>query len=116
MERTRQIMNPRRGQWTDLEWLHRALLTAAAMTALTTAIGAQQAAPRPAATSTPAAKTQATKTPHQESDGERVFAENCSRCHNPPDGFSPHISGTIVRHMRMRASLSEQDEKALLRF
>lgn len=48
--------------------------------------------------------------------GERVFQQNCSRCHNAPQGFPPHISGTILRHMRVRALLSEADEKALLRF
>jgi cytochrome c5 len=50
------------------------------------------------------------------SDGQRIFDQNCSRCHNAPEGFSPSISGTIVRHMRVRASLSKEDEKALLRF
>lgn len=48
--------------------------------------------------------------------GQQVFAQNCSRCHNAPQGFSSHISGTIARHMRVRASLSEADYKALLRF
>lgn len=50
------------------------------------------------------------------SDGERIFDQNCSRCHNAPQGFPPAISGTIVRHMRVRASLSKKDEEALLRF
>jgi cytochrome c5 len=49
-------------------------------------------------------------------DGERIFAQNCSRCHTAPDGFSPSISGTVVRHMRVRASLSQHDEQELLRF
>ena len=48
--------------------------------------------------------------------GERVFNQNCSRCHEAPQTFPPQISGTIVRHMRVRASLSAQDEKALLKF
>lgn len=48
--------------------------------------------------------------------GQQVFNRNCSRCHNPPQGFSPNISGTIAMHMRVRASLSETDYKALLRF
>ncbi len=51
-----------------------------------------------------------------ESEGERVFATNCSRCHTAPEGFPQSISGTIVRHMRVRASLSEHEEQALLRF
>jgi cytochrome c5 len=52
----------------------------------------------------------------QPNRGEKVFQQNCSRCHNAPQGFSPRISGTIVRHMRVRASLSAADEKALLKF
>jgi cytochrome c5 len=48
--------------------------------------------------------------------GERVFKQQCSRCHTAPDGFSPRISGTIVRHMRICASLTERQEQELLRF
>jgi cytochrome c5 len=51
-----------------------------------------------------------------EDDGARVFQQNCSRCHNTPESFSPRISGTILRHMRVRASLSKRDEEELLRF
>ena len=58
-------------------------------------------------------KTQAAT---KEGDGEQKFQQNCSRCHQAPQGFSPHISGTIVRHMRVRASLSQQDERDILRF
>lgn len=49
-------------------------------------------------------------------EGQRVFQQNCSRCHTAPDGFSPSISGTILRHMRVRASLSQHEEEQLLRF
>lgn len=48
--------------------------------------------------------------------GQQVFNQNCSRCHNAPEGFSPSISGTIARHMRVRANLSDADYKILLRF
>jgi cytochrome c5 len=62
-------------------------------------------------------KNLARKQPSQpQDDGERVFKQNCSRCHAAPEGFPPSISGTIVRHMRVRAGLSQRDEKALLRF
>jgi cytochrome c5 len=49
-------------------------------------------------------------------EGQAIFHQNCSRCHKAPEGFSPRISGTIVRHMRVRASLSEHDERAILHF
>ncbi|HTX40954.1 MAG TPA: cytochrome c [Acidobacteriaceae bacterium] len=48
--------------------------------------------------------------------GQRVFSQNCARCHNPPEGFSPAISRTLATHMRVRAGLSEQDYKALLKY
>jgi mono/diheme cytochrome c family protein len=53
---------------------------------------------------------------HQSDEGQRVFEQNCSRCHADPDGFSSRISGTVLRHMRVRASLSKHDEQELLRF
>ncbi len=52
----------------------------------------------------------------EQSEGEKKFKENCSRCHETPQGFSPRISGTVLRHMRVRASLSEHDEREILRF
>jgi len=72
----------------------------------------KQAAAQPAAK--PAAATHGHAAPS--SEGERVFQQECSRCHNPPDGFSPRISGTILQHMRVRASLSKHDEEELLHF
>ncbi|HEY5055094.1 MAG TPA: hypothetical protein VII58_02970 [Acidobacteriaceae bacterium] len=51
-----------------------------------------------------------------ETAGEQKFQQNCSRCHNAPQELSPRISGTVVMHMRVRASLSEADAKAILRY
>jgi len=48
--------------------------------------------------------------------GQKVFEQNCARCHNSPEGFSSRISGTVAMHMRVRAGLSDADVKALLRF
>jgi cytochrome c5 len=48
--------------------------------------------------------------------GQKVFEQNCARCHNAPEGFSTSISGTVAMHMRVRAGLSEADVKALRRF
>ncbi len=49
-------------------------------------------------------------------EGQRIFEQQCSRCHSAPDGISPRISGTIVQHMRIRAQLSRHDTEVLLRF
>lgn len=48
--------------------------------------------------------------------GQEVFLQNCRRCHDAPQAFPPQISATIIRHMRVRASLSDADESALLSF
>lgn len=52
----------------------------------------------------------------QQDPGERAFQANCGRCHRPPQQLSRRISGTVARHMRVRASLSAADEKAIRRF
>ncbi len=51
-----------------------------------------------------------------EDRGSRLFRQNCSRCHNAPESFSPSISDTVLRHMSVRASLSMRDKADLLRF
>ena len=48
--------------------------------------------------------------------GERAFQANCSRCHKAPEDLPRSTSGTVVRHMRVRASLSAADEKAILKY
>jgi len=82
--------------------------------ALATAATITQAsgAPKPSKSTDKSQDTQSSKRDR----GQRVFAQNCSRCHNAPEGFSSHISGTIAKHMRQRALLSDEDYKALLEF
>lgn len=78
----------------------------------------------PALAQTQAARTNGKKekpmrapaTSAQIARGQQVFDRNCSRCHNAPQSIPPQISATVIRHMRVRASLSAADEKALLRF
>jgi len=94
----------------------RSLIPALLLSALTAPLLALQ--PQASTTTPPAtpAKQSPKTSAHKQSDGERIFAQNCSRCHTAPDGFSPHISGTVVLHMRVRASLSQHDEQELLHF
>ena len=51
-----------------------------------------------------------------QNEGERLFAMNCGRCHQPPMSISPRTTGTVIMHMRTRARLSHEDEQALLKF
>jgi cytochrome c5 len=48
--------------------------------------------------------------------GERAFKANCSRCHYAPESLSPRITGTVIRHMRVRANLSAEDERLILHY
>jgi len=67
----------------------------------------------PGAAAKPAAKAANMKQPDV---GQRKFDANCGRCHSFPEQLSPSITGTVVRHMRVRANLSAEDEKDILRF
>ena len=49
-------------------------------------------------------------------EGEKKFRQNCSRCHNAPEELFPRITGTVMLHMRVRASLSADDEREILRY
>ncbi len=80
-------------------------------------LSAQQLNPTPAARTSAAKTTTSPQTSATTPNpGERKFQANCSRCHTAPEQISPRIAGTVVRHMRVRASLSAQDEQDILRF
>jgi len=49
-------------------------------------------------------------------EGEKRFHSNCGRCHAAPPKFAPRMMATIVRHMRVRATLTEQDMKFILHY
>ena len=47
-------------------------------------------------------------------EGEQRFRANCSRCHAAPQKFSPRMMATIVRHMRVRATITDEDMRLIL--
>jgi len=96
----------------NLKYFYSAILILGSVSALR--VAAQQGS-TPAAAPAKASATHK-QTAQSQDEGQRVFDQNCSRCHTAPDGFSSRISGTVVRHMRVRANLSKHDEEALLRF
>jgi mono/diheme cytochrome c family protein len=49
-------------------------------------------------------------------EGEERFRTNCGRCHQAPHKFPPRMMGTIVRHMRVRAMLTDEDMKSILSY
>lgn len=66
---------------------------------------AQKAMPRTAQTASRSSTT-----------GEERFRTNCGRCHNPPDDLSPRVARAVVRQMRVRAMLSAEDERLILKY
>jgi cytochrome c5 len=75
-----------------------------------------QAARAPQANTPPTPPSAQHTKPAATDPGERAFQANCGRCHNPPEQLSPRITGTVLRHMRVRALLSPQDEHDILKF
>jgi cytochrome c2 len=80
------------------------------------AVSAQTTKPAQALPPAPTANPITPATQGSLDHGQRAFNANCSRCHNPIGILNPRITGTVIRHMRVRANLSAADERDILRF
>jgi len=49
-------------------------------------------------------------------EGEKRFRTNCGRCHMAPHKFPPRTMATIVRHMRVRAMITDEDMRLILSY
>src|SRR5215467_13331470 len=49
-------------------------------------------------------------------EGEQRFRTNCARCHAAPHKFPPRMMATIVRHMRVRATITDADMRYILAY
>jgi mono/diheme cytochrome c family protein len=70
----------------------------------------------PAAASPAASHTSILDARAMRMEGEERFHANCGRCHTAPPKFPPRTMATIVRHMRVRANLTEEDTKFILEY
>lgn len=64
---------------------------------------------------TPSTNTH-TNTLSPTAEGEKLFRTNCGRCHNPPESLSPREVRAVVRHMRVRAVLTDEQERLIVKF
>jgi mono/diheme cytochrome c family protein len=75
---------------------------------------------KPASTqATSSAKSPAANAPDDQSwrvEGEKRFQANCGRCHQSPHKFPPRMVMTIERHMRVRATLTDEDMRLIVRY
>jgi mono/diheme cytochrome c family protein len=49
-------------------------------------------------------------------EGEKRFRANCSRCHQSPHKYPPRVMATALRHMRVRAMITDEDMRLILRY
>jgi cytochrome c5 len=47
-------------------------------------------------------------------EGEKRFHANCGRCHAAPSKFPPRMMATVLRHMRVRALVTAEDQRLIL--
>jgi hypothetical protein len=47
-------------------------------------------------------------------EGEKRFHANCGRCHAAPQKFPPRMMATVLRHMRVRATITAEDQRLIL--
>jgi cytochrome c5 len=76
--------------------------------------GSKDTAKDSSATAVSAEQSAQNETMHFE--GEKRFRSNCGRCHAAPPKFPPRMMATIVRHMRVRATITDQDMRLILRY
>ena len=62
--------------------------------------------------------TAAESGPSTELSGEELWTMNCQRCHNvrPPTMYSGAQWDVIVHHMRVRANITGEEQRAILEF
>jgi len=49
-------------------------------------------------------------------EGEKRFRTNCGRCHMAPHKFPPRTMAMIIRHMRVRATITDEDMRLILHY
>ena len=61
-------------------------------------------------------KTQVRAATNEGSEGEKRFETHCGRCHVPPEDLSPREAKAVLRQMRVKANLSAEDERLILKY
>ena len=89
-------------------WLMALLITVALVSSV--AAGAHEAKRDASAE----AVVQSTTADEMRIEGERRFHANCGRCHAAPQKFPPRMMATVLRHMRVRATITAEDRRLIL--
>ena len=89
------------------------IIIASTAMALISLIGAAADSPHSNAPTTPVAQG-GEQAATMRLEGEKRFRENCGRCHAAPHKFPPRMMATIIRHMRVRATITDEDMRLVL--
>jgi cytochrome c5 len=83
---------------------------------LVTSLYAGSPAAKPAARkdASGSAVVQASDTDSMRIEGEKRYHANCGRCHAAPQKFPPRMMATVLRHMRVRATITDEDRRLIL--
>jgi mono/diheme cytochrome c family protein len=66
--------------------------------------------------SPPALRSSASEQRAARIEGEKRFRTNCGRCHQSPHKFPPRVMAMAIRHMRVRATLTDEDMRLILSY
>lgn len=97
-----------RSSFRPVSWLVAALFALA----FATALFAGSSAAKKDATAGPV--VQATDADSMRIQGEQRYHANCGRCHAAPQKFPPRMMATVLRHMRVRATITADDRRLIL--
>ena len=92
------------------------LLSAMSLGLVANASSGSKVSPKDSSPAAAAPADQAAQNESMHLEGERRFRANCARCHAAPPKFPPRMMTTIVRHMRVRATITDQDMHLILRY
>jgi cytochrome c5 len=56
------------------------------------------------------------ETAYSRFEGEKRYRANCGRCHMAPHKLPSRMMATIVRHMRVRATITDEDMRVILQY
>ena len=51
---------------------------------------------------------------HSKIPADTIYKNNCTRCHSEVPLAKPPVATTVLRHMRVRANLTQEEAKAIL--
>lgn len=91
-------------------------LAAAAFLAATMPASAKNSGKAPAKESATTPVVQPAGADAMRLQGEQRFHANCGRCHAAPQKFPPRMMATVLRHMRVRATITDADMRLILSY